>query len=135
MKRLLIGLLSVLLLSCAKVNTDNETDTSLVGPTPVNPITSVKVIEYRVNGSVSAAAIRYVSPTEGTVLVNTTLPWVGQSKTNQDTFFVYLAAQDVGTGLVALDLQVQVFIDGKLFRETIVNGFLPQAVVSGTYTK
>lgn len=133
MRNCFIILATLLNISCAETNI--QKDHPDINPNAPTPIINVKTIEYRVNGSVNAAAIRYVSPTEGTVLINTTLPWVGQSKTNEDTFFVYLAAQDVGSGLVELDLQVQVFVDGRLFREAVTRGFLTQAVVSGTFTK
>ncbi len=135
MKKLLIVLVSVLAMSCAEVENDKITNepSNPTAPTPITPITSN--IEFRVSGNVVNADIRYTSPEEGTTFTTSYVPWQAKTRTPDQQFFVHVEAQGLGNGFSEETIQAQIIIDGRVFRESIVRGFLPKVTVSGTYVK
>lgn len=87
-------------------------DGSATAPTIV-PTPTPHTIEYRVLGTVALADVTFGSAQDGTTFVETTLPWASSVKTTRATLFVYLKAESPFAGRV----QVQIFVDGQLFRE------------------
>jgi len=115
------------LLSC-------ETPTA---PTPIPPPAQPNTIEFRVLGDVvfdpgtNGVEIQYGSTEEGTSRVLSTLPWFSSTKTFKDQLFIVLNASATGFGV----LQVQIIINGQLFREASASGFNPRVAVSGLFSK
>jgi hypothetical protein len=102
-------------------------DTSVTGPTVV-PTPASHTVEFRVESVLSSgtqqAQITYGTGVDGTSSLQTDLPWNFQVKTTEQNLYVYIQAVSVG----ALEVRLQVFVDGRLFKE--VTGFAP--AVSGT---
>lgn len=105
-------------------------------PTPV-PAPTPNTIEFRVLGDIvldpgtNGVEIQFGSTEEGTSRVLSTLPWFSSTRTFRDTLFLALNAQASGFGV----LQVQIIINGQLFREASASGFNPRVAVSGQFVK
>jgi hypothetical protein len=76
---------------------------------------------------VNLATITASNSQEGMDIVTTGLPWFQSITVKKDTF-LYLDAQSFDFGTI----QVQIYVDGVLFREAFSNGFNPKIAVSGT---
>jgi hypothetical protein len=111
-----------------------------VGPSPLDPPPAplVHVIEFRVLGTLQQRVdIRYSTTQEGTTILTTQVPWSITHRTAAASSFLTLAAA------VSLDpdnfdpdrvrLQVQILVDGQLFREADAIGFEPTVTVSGLF--
>ena len=115
---------------------DRDTIVNVTTPTPVD--TGKNSIEFRVSGNPVLARIRYSTPVDGLTFVNTSLPYVIGLSTTQNTMFLSLEAtptQYPFTITIPV-LQVQIFVNGNLFREASSSDFSLNTIsVSGTWRK
>ena len=137
--RLLSLLLCLTLIGCSEVNTSDDSSTrSPTNPSPTpTPVRQVK-IEFRVTGNPLQARIRLSNAIDGLSQVTTTLPFVSTISTTEESMFLSLEATPSGyaSGSVFPFLSVQIFADGKLFREDNSNDFtLNTLTVSGTWRR
>ena len=137
---LLVAVLAIT--SCTKVYYDRAQPSSTAtasptSPTPTPTVTADK-IEYRVFGSVGAAPvqIKFTNTIDGlTVLSAASLPYVASVQSTSDSIFLYLEANAL-SGLLTGTLQVQIYVNGKLFREGFASGAASlTATASGTYRR
>lgn len=109
---------------------------SPTAPTPV-PTPTPNSIEFRVLGDIvldpgtNGVEIQYGSTEEGTSRILSTLPWFLTTRTLRDSLFIVLNASGTGFGV----LQVQIIVNGQLFREASASGFNPRVAVSGLFSK
>jgi hypothetical protein len=101
---------------------------SPANPAAPEPVIISHLVEYRVTGTVNLCTITASDTQEGMSIITTGLPWFQSFKITQDTF-LYLDAISDDFGVV----HVQIFVDGKLFREAVANGFNPKLAVSGEF--
>jgi len=129
--RILSVLMAALVLSagCVRDNTiTTAKDQNPNSPTPIVPVVVTHTVEYRVLGTVNSATITASNSQEGMEITTSALPWFESIKITKDTF-LYLDAQSFEFGTV----QVQIYVDGVIFREAFSNGFSPKIAVSGTF--
>ena len=134
---LLIGAIAA---SCTRVYYDRSRDTtttsaSPTSPTPTPPTVKTDKIEFRVFGSgVGPVLIRFTNALDGlTVLSAASLPYVATVRSDEASIFLYAEASAIST-VTTGSLQVQVFVDGVLFREGSASGLGPLlATASGTF--
>jgi len=106
-------------------------------PTPVPPPVQPINIEFRVLGDIqfdfgfNGAEIQFGSTQEGTARLTSTLPWFSSTKTLRESLFLVLNASATGFGY----MQVQIIVNGELFREASVSGFNPKLSVTGLFSK
>src|SRR5262245_28809371 len=132
--RLLVLLLAAAA-SCAKVeNPSGPTRVSSPPVTTTTPTTPAvgQAIQFRVNGSnlLSSVTIRHFDPLNGLTIVTTNTPYLADVKIPDASAFVSIEASS--TGLTFSTLQVQIFQNGRLFREGISVGSVLFASASGT---
>jgi len=122
----LLGL--VLIAGCVRDNTITTAKDSNNpnAPTPIVPVV-LHTVEFRVLGTINLATITASNSQEGMEIISSGLPWFQSIKVKNDTF-VYLDAQSSEFGTI----QVQILVDGVVFREAFSNGFSPKIAVSGT---
>lgn len=126
----MLVLVALLASSCTYFDPNKTvtSDTSVTGPSTVPTAPASHTVEFRVESVLSSgtqqAQITYGTGVDGTSSLQTDLPWNFQVKTNEQNLYVYIQAVSVG----ALEVRLQVFVDGRLFKE--VTGFAP--AVSGT---
>lgn len=135
MRRLLgIALAGILSLSC-QGGVRARRDATPV-PTPVVILPKPVEVSYRVTGTIRNAHITYFSSVQGTTQVITDLPWfLGYTTPRDNSVFVYLSAEAPFDNILDGSLQVQIFIDGQLFREARSSGSTPSVAVSGEVTQ
>lgn len=132
-QRALITIFScIFVISCAEIT--GETEPSRVVPAG----SSVDKIEFRIFGNVGGAlaTIRHTNSIDGLTQFVGNLPYVATLDSREESIFLYVEASvfslnTSGSGT----LQVQIFVNGKLFRETFVQGFSLFAQASGTYRR
>ena len=115
--------------SCVRDNTIVTKD-SPANPAAPEPVVVSHLVEYRVTGTISVT-ITASDTQEGMSITTTGLPWFQTFKITQDTF-LYLdavASNQDDFGII----HIQIFVDGKLFREAVANGFNPKLAVSGEF--
>ncbi|RPJ53476.1 MAG: hypothetical protein EHM24_32835 [Acidobacteria bacterium] len=111
-----------------------------VGPSPLDPPTPlVHVIEFRVLGTLGQKVdIRYSTSQEGTTILSTQVPWSITHRTSATSSFLTLAAAiDLDEDNFDPDpvrVQVQIIVDGQLFREADAIGLEPTVTVSGLFS-
>src|SRR5262245_16205550 len=131
--RLLVLLLAAAA-SCAKVENPSGPTRTTSPPvtTPATPTPVGEVIQFRVQGSnlLSVVTIRHFDPLNGLTMVTTNTPYVADVRIPDATAFVSIDASS--TGLTFSTLQVQIFQNGRLFREGISVGSVLFASASGT---
>ncbi len=134
-----IGILLALLTSCTRVYYDRSRDTSTTSVSPTSPTPAPTVqtdrIEFRVFGSnVGPVLIRFTNALDGlTVLSAASLPYVATVSSKEASIFLYAEASAVSTATTG-SLQVQVFVNGTLFREGSAAGLgALLATASGTF--
>ena len=106
-------------------------------PTPGNPV-QVSRIEFRVTGNANGVRVRYSNAIDGLTQVTTTLPYIASITTNESSMFLSLEATPTSYNFNVTFpyMVVQIFADGKLFRESSSNDFfLNTLAVSGTWRK
>ena len=118
-------IVSVCVTSCVRDNTITTKDSNPNSPTPIIPVTHT--VEFRVLGTINLATITASNSQEGMEIVQSGLPWFQSITIKKDTF-LYLDAQSFEFGTI----QVQILVDGVLFREAFSTGFSPKIAVSGT---
>jgi len=130
MKRAVLALLLLLPLACSELNTGQESPTSPTKNTKANKV------EFRAFGSgvLNPVNIKHTDPLSGTTLFSGVVPYQASVTNNADSIFLFMEAVGFGT-TSSSTLQVQIFVDGKLFRETVSQGFTLIAQASGTYRR
>lgn len=135
----LIGL--VLVSGCSRiylVNPTSPSSSTITTNDPNTPITTdSNIIEFRVNGNTTLAKIKFSDPVDGLTIVNTVLPYDISISTKLTTMFLSIEATPTIyiTGANPF-LQVQIFVNGNLFREANLSDFtITTLSVSGTWRK
>ncbi|MBF0236546.1 MAG: hypothetical protein HQM12_02475 [SAR324 cluster bacterium] len=91
---------------------------------------STKGAEYKVSGSDTAASVTYSGKGESTEQKSdVALPWEFSFKPEKGDF-LYISAQNNGK---AGSVTVQIYVDGKKYKEATSEGAYVIATVSGTY--
>jgi hypothetical protein len=123
-------LLSVVTVSgCTKIyDDDDDEDGPLTTPAPV---VKADVIEFRVSGSFPSAIVRHSDSINGLTQVSTGLPYFASVSSTRENIFLSLESSAVGIG----NLQIQILVNGMLFRESNSTTFSPALSVNGTYRK
>lgn len=130
MRKLIV--LSLLLCACNEVNFPTNPDT-----TTQSTNNSAK-IEFRVTGNATGVRVRVSNAQDGSFQALTTMPYSTSITTKDQSMFVSLDATPTGYSALTLFpfLAVQIFADGKIFREASSNEFLLNTVaVSGTWRR
>ena len=140
MKRIFLPIVLMLsIIGCTKttVSTDGSGVSNPVAPdTTDTPTTVSHKIHYVVNGSIlQPVNIKYSSAEEGTQILKANVPWEADFKVKKNVIFLSISATTFEAGYVS----VQIWVDDKLFRETVISSDFPDtvtgitAVISGTY--
>lgn len=114
-----VWLLLLELLAASACHNDNE------------PSYPPDVIEYRVIGTVAVATVRYSNSLDGFAQVVSGLPFTYQVTSTRQTQFLTLEAAATTFGY----LQVQIFVNGAVFRDANVTASAPAVGVSGTWRR
>jgi hypothetical protein len=133
MKKLMILAFMMLAFTACNDRDDDDRDRSPTGPGTTPVVTSDRV-EFRVFGSdlFSQVNIRYQDPKNGTTLVTSTVPYFFEVTNRDPSAFFFLEAKGFGNSTNST-LQVQIFVNGRLFKEGAAIGFTLQAQAAGTY--
>lgn len=95
-------------------------------------------IEFRVIGSnintFTPVTVRHTDAVNGLTLYTGGLPYFAQFTSLDDNVFLYLEAGAFGN-LSTSTLQVQIYVNGRLFREAFAQGFTLNAQAVGTYRR
>jgi len=107
-----------------------------IAPFPsIPPPPKSDIVEFRVIGNFPTVQVRYRTPLDGTTQVTTGLPWSATVKLVKGPMFlsvdVMAMSESVGAG--APFLQVQIFVNGVLFREANSSEKVPMLSVSGQH--
>jgi hypothetical protein len=104
-------------------------------PLPNAPVVQTHKIEFRVTGNALGARIRYNNSNDGTAQVTTTLPFVFNLTTNQQSMFLSIDATPTSYPFLLFPfMSVQIFVNGLLFREASSADFLLSTITaSGTW--
>src|SRR4051812_14451299 len=134
--RSLIALLLLAVLACNRV----ESPTAPTPAAPAPPSTpaaapTIDRIEYRVQGSsiLLPVTIRHLDPLDGLTLTSSSLPYVATATNTDPSAFLYLEAS--AFGFSTSTLQVQIFVNGHIFREGSSVGSVLFAHASGTFRR
>src|SRR5262249_50477928 len=127
--------LVALAVACAQIDTPTGPGRAPMpaAPTPGAPPAPPGIaIEFRVTASslLSQITIRPFDPLNGLTIVTTDPPYLAAVTIRDATAFVSLEAHS--TGLTFSTLQVQIFTNGRLFREAAAVGSVLVAATSGT---
>ena len=132
MKRLLLILPLLFTLGCGD-------DTLINNPNEPSSVKRNKV-EFRVFGSnlsTSQVTIRHTNSVDGMTNFTGLIPYLVSFESENDSIFLYVeATTNPFSSFPAPNLQVQIFVDGKLFREAAAQGTFPlYAQAAGTYRR
>ena len=119
--------------ACNDINVGSETRS-----TPTDPSNQRNKIEYRVNGNATSVRIRYSNSVDGLTQIVTTMPFITTITTNEDDLFLSLEATPNSYSQLTTFpfLSVQIFVNGRLFREASSNEFLLNTIsVQGTWRR
>jgi hypothetical protein len=140
----------VLLLLAALPAGCSSADNRVTAPIPSGPSlttpppsTIQDLIEFRVFGSVGdvPVALRYSDSLDGlTVLPAVSLPYTARVSTTQTSLFLYIQADVASPGVYYTGtpavLQVQIVVNGAVFREGFMQGYTSlSATASGTWRR
>jgi len=119
--------------SCTKVYTqpsDNTTTTTII------QVPTADTIEFRVFGSnpFGPIQVKHIDPLNGLTLTTTSLPYFASVQSRESSDFLFLEASGFGASNTST-LQVQIFVNGKLFREAGSIGLNLFASASGTFRR
>lgn len=109
-------------------------------PTSPTPAPTLNTFEYRVignPGNFRRTDIRWSSTQEGTSLVSSQLPWTSSIRTFDNSSFLTLSARQISLGADEDDitfLQIQVLVNGSVFREASAPGPNASVSVTGQWT-
>jgi hypothetical protein len=127
--------LSLIVLLLLATSCDRDTIINL----PDNPVAPTGTnIEFRVNGNAVLARIRYSTPIDGLTFVNTSLPYTINFNTTATTLFLSVEATPTQYpfNVTIPYMQVQIFVNGNLFREASSSDFSLNTVsASGTWRR
>lgn len=132
MKKFLLIFL-ILLAGCTKVYNDGSGNRN---GNPTSPSTVVDRIEFRVFGTQLQGVpvtIRFADPSSGTTIVQSGVPYQAQVESRDASTFLFIEAAALNN--LYSTLQVQIFVNGRLFREGFAEGFNLKAQASGTYQR
>jgi len=126
-------LLLVLVSACTRVTTGSPTSPDRTPTSPTPTPTTADRIEFRVVGSqlLTPVTIRHIDPENGLTIVTSTPPYVATATNTDPSAFVYVDAS--GFGVSISTLQVQIFVNGRVFREGSSVGSVLMAQASGTW--
>lgn len=142
-RALALAVVCFTLSACTKVYYDkarDQTGTSVspTAPTPTPTPVVANQIEFRIFGNVGLAPvlIKYTNTIDGlTVLSTASLPYLATVKSTDASVFLYVEAQALSL-VQTSTLQVQTYVDGRLFREGYASGLGPLvASASGTFRR
>jgi len=120
--------------SCTKVYNESPTSPSAT-VAPGTPKVADK-IEFRVFGQQLSGPVnvKITDPINGNTLYSGGVPYFASFTSNQDSIFLFIEANALGTFSTS-GLQVQIFVNGTLFREAFSQGFSMTCQASGTYRR
>lgn len=105
-------------------------------PVVVTPVVIRNMIEFRVVGNATLARVRYSDPIDGLTQTVTSLPFIADLVTTQNTIFLSLDVTPISFPLInqAPFLSAQIIVNGFLFREaTTTDTTFNTLSVSGTW--
>lgn len=122
---------AVLLVACNRVDVPTQPDQPTTPP-PTTPVQVSDRIEFRVFGTnlLTPATIKHIDPLNGLTITTSAPPYLATVISTDPSAFVYLEASAFGFSLSTL--QVQILVNGKLFREGASIGSSLFAAASGT---
>src|SRR5262245_21077085 len=132
-------LVAGVLAACAKVEnpsgpTSRSPDPNVASPTaPTAPApAAADRIEFRVFGAtlLTPITIKHIDPVNGLTITTSSPPYLATVTSTDADAFLYLEGS--GFGVSTSVLQVQIFVNGKLFREGSSVGSVLFAQASGT---
>jgi len=124
-----LALVLVVAAACSNEASGQRDPLNPTAPTPPPPATLR--IDYRVTGDIPNTQITFFTATQGTTEVKTDLPWT-ISYTSADLHpFLFLAAETPITNFTNGTIDVQIFVNGVLFREARGSGFTISVSASG----
>jgi len=100
-------------------------------PTPPTPPPATLRIDYRVTGDIPNTQITFFTATQGTTEVKTDLPWTISYTSNDLHPFLFLAGETPNDNFTNGSIDVQIFVNGVLFREARGSGFVISVSASG----
>lgn len=128
--------------ACTKVYYDRNApgQNTSVSPTSPTPPAIVKdLIEFRIFGNVGLAptSIKFTNTVDGlTIVPSAGLPYVASVNSVESSVFLYVEAQATPLTIVPGTLQVQIYVNGRLFREGYATGLSTiVASASGTFRR
>jgi len=132
MKYIVATVLSLLLLGCAKTTIENPNSPT---NTTTTPAVKTDNIEFRIfgQGLLLPATIRFIDPLNGLTIVTASPPYFAAVSNTDNSVFLFCEAQ--ATGFSTASLQVQIFVNGKLFREAAQFGSTLDVIASGTFRR
>jgi hypothetical protein len=133
MKRRLLFLLPLLMLTMACGDDIDLTGQSPTAPSGPNPVK----VEIRVFGSQIQnipVTIRHTNSLDGMTNISGLVPYIFSFDSRDESIFLYVEAGGSSFSQFAT-LQVQIFVDGKLFKEGASQGFTLYSQASGTYRR
>jgi hypothetical protein len=135
--RYVIITVALLTLGCAKVENPNAPSSDRPGSTTTTtvPVVTKDNIEFRVFGSglLLPANIRFIDPLNGLTIVTASPPYFAGVQSTDSSVFLFCEAQ--ATAFSTGNLQVQIFVNGKLFREAAQFGSNLDVIASGTFRR
>ena len=123
---------TLLTLGCTKVTvpTQPSSTTSTTAPVVIKDS-----IEFRVfgQGLLLPATIRFIDPLNGLTIVTASPPYFAAVESTDSSVFLFCQAQ--ATAFSTGSLQVQIFVNGRLFREAAQFGSNLDVIASGTFRR
>jgi hypothetical protein len=135
MRKLILAL--ALVTGCTQVAYPPGSEQQNKSPTSPSNVAESK-IEFRVNGNATSVRIRISNANDGLSQIITTMPYTSNLTTKEDSLFVSLEATPISYSALTVFpfLSVQIFVNGKLFREATSNEFLLNTLfVNGTWRR
>lgn len=134
-RRALVAVLVIALTACTIKDDRGQTDDDEIG-SPTGPSARTDQLEFRVIGNIPSARIRASDSINGLTQTTTGLPWYYSTASTRSNVFLSLDAVALepaaaGTGI----LQVQIVVNGEIFREASAVGYAPIVSVSGTFRR
>jgi hypothetical protein len=136
--RLFPVLLAFTLVTACSDVTSVENSPNPNAPSDPTPPVSATRIEFRVTGNANGARVRLSNAIDGLGQVTTTLPYITSITTLDSSMFLSLEATPTSYSYNTIYpfMSVQIFADGKLFREATSTDLLLNTLsVSGTWRK
>ena len=128
--------LALLLAACTKIENQTgptRTTTPATAPTATPTPAIADVISFRVFGTnlFLSTTIKTIDPVNGLTLTTSSLPYAATVTSSDRDAFLYVEASSIGASTATL--QVQIFANGKIFREGASTGSTLFAQASGTF--